>query len=171
MVAAWRVPRCWGLAGPRTRRWRCRSAMSRMRSGRSDCWAHFASCCRGLPGMRRERRSGAVVGQAGGADRGFAETAEAVVDALDAGDCLAARPRSSGCACWRPTCCNGRARIAMHSAPTGDVAIERIFGDLDVSLSVARGPRTARQARRAVIDRCPPALRRCCVSSSRTCPC
>jgi hypothetical protein len=31
--------------------------------------------------------------------------------------------------------------------PDGDAALERTFGDLDVSLSVARGPRTARQTR------------------------
>jgi hypothetical protein len=31
--------------------------------------------------------------------------------------------------------------------PAGDATIDRVFGDVETSLSVARGPRLARQAR------------------------
>ncbi len=77
----------------------------------------------------------------------FGETAEAVVGALDGGDLAG---RASALVGLRVLAADMLQRARAHRVafcPTGDVAIERIFGDLDVSLSVARGPRTARQAR------------------------
>ena len=77
----------------------------------------------------------------------FAETAEAVVAALDAGELARRAP------CWSGLRVLGtdivqRARAHRDAfGPTTDDAIERAFSDLDVSLSVARGPRQARQAR------------------------
>jgi acyl-CoA dehydrogenase len=77
----------------------------------------------------------------------FAETAEVVVDALDAGEL----PRcASALVGLRVLATDMLQRARAHRdafCPAGDDATERTFGDLDVSLSVARGPRTARQAR------------------------
>ncbi len=77
----------------------------------------------------------------------FAETAEAVVDALDAGEL----PRRAAALVGLRVLATDmlqRARAYRDAfGPDGDAALERTFGDLDVSLSVARGPRTARQAR------------------------
>ena len=77
----------------------------------------------------------------------FAETAEAVVDALDAGELPR---RAAALVGLRVLAADMLQRARAHRdafGPDGDAALERTFGDLDVSLSVARGPRTARQAR------------------------
>jgi acyl-CoA dehydrogenase len=77
----------------------------------------------------------------------FAETAEAVVDALDAGELPR---RAAALVGLRVLATDMLQRERAHRdafGPDGDAALERTFGDLDVSLSVARGPRTARQAR------------------------
>lgn len=77
----------------------------------------------------------------------FAETAEAVVDALDAGELPR---RAAALVGLRVLATDMLQRARAHRdafGPDGDAALERTFGDLDVSLSVARGPRTARQAR------------------------
>ena len=77
----------------------------------------------------------------------FAETAEAVVAALDAGQ-LARRAAALVGLRILATDMQQRARTHRDAfGPATDDAIERVFGDLDVSLSVARGPRMARQAR------------------------
>jgi acyl-CoA dehydrogenase len=77
----------------------------------------------------------------------FAETAEVVVAALDAGEL----PRHAAVLVGLRvlgTDIVQRARAHRDAfGPTTDDAIERAFSDLDVSLSVARGPRQARQAR------------------------
>lgn len=77
----------------------------------------------------------------------FAETAEAVVDALDAGELPR---RAAALVGLRVLAADMLQQARLHRdafCPAGDDATERTFGDLDVSLSVARGPRTARQAR------------------------
>ena len=77
----------------------------------------------------------------------FAETAEAVVDALDAGEL----PRRAAALVGLRVLATNMLQQARAYRDSfylaGDTAIERTFADLDVSLSVARGPRTARQAR------------------------
>jgi acyl-CoA dehydrogenase len=77
----------------------------------------------------------------------FAEAAEAVVDALDAGELPR---RAAALVGLRVLATDMLQRARAHRdafGPDGDAALERTFGDLDVSLSVARGPRTARQTR------------------------
>ena len=77
----------------------------------------------------------------------FAETAEAVVAALDAGELSR---RAAALVGLRVLARDIVQRARAHRdafGPTADDAIERAFSDLDVSLSVARGPRQARQAR------------------------
>jgi acyl-CoA dehydrogenase len=77
----------------------------------------------------------------------FGETAEVVVAALDAGE-LARRAAALVGLRVLATDILQRARAHRDAfGPAADAAIERVFGDLDVSLSVARGPRIARQAR------------------------
>jgi acyl-CoA dehydrogenase len=76
----------------------------------------------------------------------FAETAEAVVAALDAGE-LASHAAALVGLHMLATDIVQRARAHRDVfGPASDDAIERAFSDLDVSLSVARGPRQARQA-------------------------
>ena len=86
----------------------------------------------------------------------FAETAEAVVAALDAGEL--ARRGAAALVGLRVLAADIVQRARAHRdafGPAADGAIERAFGDLDVSLSVARGPRQARQAApRQRVDRC-----------------
>ena len=77
----------------------------------------------------------------------FAETAEAVVAALDAGELPR---RAAALVGLRVLATDIVQRARAHRdafGPAADDAIERVFSDLDVSLSVARGPRQARQAR------------------------
>jgi acyl-CoA dehydrogenase len=77
----------------------------------------------------------------------FAETAEAVVAALDGGELPA---RAAALVGLRVLAADMLQRARTHReafGPTTDDAIERLFGDLEMSLSVARGPRQARQAR------------------------
>jgi acyl-CoA dehydrogenase len=77
----------------------------------------------------------------------FAETADAVIGALDAGRLAG---RAAALVGLRVLAADMLQRARAHRdsfCPAGDTAIERTFADLDVSLSVARGPRTARQAR------------------------
>ena len=96
---------------------------------------------------RSRRRGGAVAGRSGGTDRGIRRnSATRWWPHSTPANSRRARPRWSDCACWRPRCCNGRARIATHSVRR-QLHIERVFGDVEVSLSVARGPRLARQTR------------------------
>ena len=76
----------------------------------------------------------------------LAETAEVVVAALDAGEL----PRHAAALVGLRVLATDivqRARAHRDAiGPTTDDAIERAFSDLDVSLSLARGPRQARQA-------------------------
>jgi hypothetical protein len=77
----------------------------------------------------------------------FAEAAEAVVAALDAGEL---ERRSAALVGLRVLAADMLQRARAHRdayGPAGDDAIDRAFSDLDVSLSVARGPRQARQGR------------------------
>jgi hypothetical protein len=77
----------------------------------------------------------------------FAETAKAVVAALDAGELPA---RAATLVGLRVLAADMLQRARTHReafGPVADDAIERLFGDLEMSLSVARGPRQARQAR------------------------
>jgi acyl-CoA dehydrogenase len=77
----------------------------------------------------------------------FAVTAEAVVEALDAGRLAC---RSAALVGLRVLAADMLQHARAHRdafGPAADAAVERMFGDLDVSLSVARGPRMARQAR------------------------
>jgi acyl-CoA dehydrogenase len=75
----------------------------------------------------------------------FAETAGAVVAALDAGELAR---RTAALVGLRVLAAELVQRARKHCdafGPHADEAIERMFGDLDVSLSIARGPRSARQ--------------------------
>ena len=86
----------------------------------------------------------------------FAEAAQAVVAALDA-DRLA--EKAAALAGLHLLATELLRRVREHLAqfgPTGDTAVERLLADLDVMLSVARGPRLARQARLAA----PPVIAR-----------
>ncbi len=76
----------------------------------------------------------------------FAEAAESVVTALDAG---ALDRRAAALVGLRVLAADMLQRARAHRDEFGpnDAPIERVFSDLDVSLSVARGPRQARQAR------------------------
>jgi acyl-CoA dehydrogenase len=77
----------------------------------------------------------------------FAETAKAVVAALDAGELPA---RAAALVGLRVLAADMLQRARTHReafGPMADDAIERLFGDLEMSLSVSRGPRQARQAR------------------------
>ena len=77
----------------------------------------------------------------------FGETAEAVVGTLDAGELAHHAAALVG---LRVLATDMLQQARAHRdafCPLADDAIERIFGDLDISLSVARGARTARQAR------------------------
>jgi acyl-CoA dehydrogenase len=77
----------------------------------------------------------------------FAETADAVVAALDAGELAR---RSAALVGLRVLAAELLQRARTHRdtfGPNSDAAIERVFGDVEASVSVARGPRLARQAR------------------------
>jgi acyl-CoA dehydrogenase len=77
----------------------------------------------------------------------FAETADAVVAALDVG---ALARRSAALVGLRVLAADMLQRARAHRdafGPASDSAIERVLGDVEASLSVARGPRLARQAR------------------------
>jgi acyl-CoA dehydrogenase len=77
----------------------------------------------------------------------IAETAEAVVAALDAGELSR---RAAALVGLRVLAADMLQLARAHReafAPAADGAIERVFADIELSLSVARGPRTARQAR------------------------
>jgi acyl-CoA dehydrogenase len=77
----------------------------------------------------------------------FAATADIVVVALDA-DALA--DRAAELVGLRVLAAEMLQRARAHRdafGPASDEAIERVLGDIEVSLSVARGPRRARQAR------------------------
>jgi acyl-CoA dehydrogenase len=77
----------------------------------------------------------------------FAAAAEAVVAALDAGELAR---RSAALVGLRLLATDMLQHSRAHRdafGPATDDALERVFSDLDVSLSVARGPRQARQSR------------------------
>ncbi len=77
----------------------------------------------------------------------FAETADAVVTSLDAGELAR---HSAALVGLRVLAAEMLQRARAHRdafGPASDTAIERVFGDVEASLSVARGPRLARQAR------------------------
>jgi hypothetical protein len=77
----------------------------------------------------------------------FAQTADAVVTALDAGEPAL---RSAALVGLRVLAAELLARARAHRdafGPAADSALERVFGDIEASLSVARGPRRARQVR------------------------
>ena len=85
----------------------------------------------------------------------FAETAEAVVAALDAGE-LARRGCRAGrdCACWRRTSCNARVRIATHSVPPPMTRSNARSATSSVVVRRARPAAGASGASRQRIDRC-----------------
>ncbi len=77
----------------------------------------------------------------------FAEAAEAVVAALDAGELPSRAAELVG---LRVLASDMLQRARTHRdafGPADDDALDRTFGDLDVALSVARGPRQERQIR------------------------
>jgi acyl-CoA dehydrogenase len=77
----------------------------------------------------------------------FASAAEAVLAALDAGALPCAARALVG---LRVLATDMLARVRAHRdafGPADDQAVERALGDLQASLSIARGPREARQAR------------------------
>jgi acyl-CoA dehydrogenase len=77
----------------------------------------------------------------------YADAAEAVVAALDSGDLARQAAALVG---LRVLAAELLLRVRDHReafGPTDDSAIERACADLETSLSVARGPRQARQAR------------------------
>jgi acyl-CoA dehydrogenase len=77
----------------------------------------------------------------------FTETADAVVTALDAGELQRQAAALIG---LRVLAAEMLLRARAHRdafGPAGDATIDRVFGDVETSLSVARGPRLARQAR------------------------
>ncbi len=77
----------------------------------------------------------------------FAVTAEAVVAALDADDLSRMSAALIG---LRVLAADMLQRARAHHqtfGPASDLAIDRVFGDLEASFSVARGPRAARQSR------------------------
>jgi acyl-CoA dehydrogenase len=77
----------------------------------------------------------------------FAETADAVVAALDTGELAR---RSAALVGLRVLAADMLQRARTHRdgfVTASDPAVERVFGDVEASLSVARGPRLARQAR------------------------
>jgi acyl-CoA dehydrogenase len=77
----------------------------------------------------------------------FAEAADAVVAALDRGEL---ERRAAALVGLRILAVELLRLTRAHCdafGPASDDAIERVFSDLDMSLSVARGPRLARQAR------------------------
>ena len=77
----------------------------------------------------------------------FAETAESVVTALDAGELPHKAAALVGLRVFAADMLQ-RARTHRETyGPVTDAAIDRVFADIETSLSVARGPRAARQAR------------------------
>ncbi len=77
----------------------------------------------------------------------FEPAAEAVVAALDAGELERMSATLVGLRVLAVEMLE-RARAYREAfAPNAEAAIETVFGDLDASLSVARGPRAARQGR------------------------
>jgi acyl-CoA dehydrogenase len=77
----------------------------------------------------------------------FAETADAVVAALDIGELAR---RSAALVGLRVLAAEMLQRARAYRdgfGPDLDSAVDRVFGDIEASLSVARGPRLARQAR------------------------
>ena len=73
--------------------------------------------------------------------------AAAIADALDAGRLAAESARLIGFRLLTTDLLHRvRTHLAVHG-PATDAAVERLLADLDLSLSVARGPRQARQAR------------------------
>ncbi len=77
----------------------------------------------------------------------FAEAAETVVAALDADRLAEKAPTLAG---LHVLAAELLRRVRAHQTqfgPSGDAALERLLTDLDVMLSVAKGPRLARQAR------------------------
>ncbi len=92
----------------------------------------------------------------------YAEAAEAVVGALDTGVLTRKADTLVGLHVLAAELLS-RARAYRDShGPADDEAVDRVFSDLDVSLSVAKGPRQARQMRLAT---------RYSASPSRTSPC
>ena len=77
----------------------------------------------------------------------FAEAAEAVVAALDAGRLAEQAATLVGLHVLAEEMLQRARTHISQFVPTGDAALERLRGDLDVMLSVARGPRLARRAR------------------------
>ena len=77
----------------------------------------------------------------------FAEAADSVVTALDAGELPR---RAASLVGLRVLAADMLQRARTHRetyGPAADAAIDRVLADLETSLSVARGPRAARQAR------------------------
>jgi acyl-CoA dehydrogenase len=77
----------------------------------------------------------------------YAEAAQAVVAALDAGELARQSATLVG---LRVLAAEMLQRARGHRetfGPADDTAIDRVFADIDASLSVARGPRQTRQAR------------------------
>jgi acyl-CoA dehydrogenase len=77
----------------------------------------------------------------------FAEAAEAVVAALDADRLADHAATLAGLHVLAADMLQRVRTFQTQFGPVGDSALERMVADLDVMLSVARGPRLARQAR------------------------
>ena len=79
----------------------------------------------------------------------FGDAAEALVSALDAG---ALESKAATLVGLRVLATDMAERVRTHlrqHGPQHDPAIEEVLRDIDATLSVARGPRQARQARLA----------------------
>ena len=77
----------------------------------------------------------------------FAEAASAVVAALDAGELQRQAATLVGLRVLAGELLQRARHHREAFGPADDSAIDRVFSDLDTSLSIARGPRQARQAR------------------------
>ena len=76
----------------------------------------------------------------------FAEAAEAVVTALDAGELAARSAALIGLRLLAGELLQ-RGRIHCATFSAAEPAVERVFGDIEASFSIARSARLARQAR------------------------
>ena len=144
-----RVPRSalLGRPAPPTKRWRCRFAMSRTLSAPSACSAPSASCCRASQQLAAPATKRRVTRQARGADRGIRRNSRGGGRRARCWRTVAPAAALVGLRVLAPDMLQRAREYRDAFGPATDDAIERVFSDLDVSLSVARGPRQARQTR------------------------
>lgn len=77
----------------------------------------------------------------------FGETAKSVVAALDKGELAGQAPALVGLRVLAAELLRRGREYRQTFSPADDIAIDRTFSDIETSLSVARGPRRARQLR------------------------